>query len=347
MSKQSRKTLSRFVAIISTFAFIALSFWAANGALFAFAQTPYEVTVPLGLPPVPIPEENPMTVEKIELGKMLYFDPRLSRDGTISCASCHIPEHAYAEPLATSEGIEGQFGDRNANTVINTAYATSMFWDGREPDLEHQAGGPVENPIEMGHDMAVVTQTLNDIEGYRELFMQVFGEPASRDTITKAIAAFERTILSGNSPYDRNEMSEAAQRGRDLFMGKAMCATCHTPPLFSNWQFYNAGVGTDKDEPDVGRMSVTGNEADRGAFRTPHLREIANTWPYMHDGSIETLEEAVRFMTEGGQDNPNLHPIFRAMQNIEITDEEIGDLVAFLEALSGEFPIVETPELPE
>lgn len=335
----------------STRKFITRSILIGASALIAFsyaqAQDEYQIDVPEGLPPVPVPDDNPMTAEKVELGKLLYFDTRLSEDKTVSCASCHMPDYAYAEPLKTSEGIGGAVGERNANTVINTAYATSMFWDGREPDLEHQAAGPVENPIEMGHDMAVVAEQLNEIEGYQERFQAVFGEPASRETITKAIAAFERTILSGNSPYDRGEMSEEAQAGMQLFNGKFMCATCHTPPLFSNWTFANAGVGIEAEEPDVGRMGVTGEASDKGAFRVPHLREIEHTAPYMHDGSIETLEEAVRFMAEGGQDNPNLHPLFRAIKQMNATDEEVAQLTAFMKALSGEYPIVEEPELPQ
>ncbi len=314
--------------------------------------TPYKVKPPLGLPPVPIPEDNPMTVEKIELGKMLYFDTRLSKNQSISCASCHLPKHGYAEPLATSKGIKDQIGPRNANPVVNSAYATSIFWDGRAASLEEQAAGPVENPIEMGQDMVHVVTDLNKIPEYKKRFMAVFGEPASKDTITKAIAAFERTLLSGNSPYDKyingdeDALSEDAKAGEKLFKGKALCATCHTPPVFSSWGFYNAGVGTDKEDMDIGRMEVTEAPSDKGAFRVPHLREIENTGPYMHDGSIETLEEAVRFMVGGGKDNPNLHPLFRALKAQTFSDEEIKQLVAFLKSLSGEYPIVEEPELP-
>ncbi|HPA47006.1 MAG TPA: cytochrome c peroxidase [bacterium] len=330
----------------------------AAGALFAIsistsivsAQTPYEIQVPLGLRPVPIPTDNPMTVEKVELGKMLYFDKRLSRKKDISCATCHIPEYAYAEPKPVSEGIDGQKGDRNAPTVINTAYMSTMFWDGREPDLEHQAGGPVENPIEMGASMIDVAADLNTIPEYQKSFQQVFGAPASKDTITKAIAAFERTILSGNSPYDRfgngdsKALSAKAKAGYELFKGKALCVTCHTPPLFTGASFYNAGVGMDKENPDLGRMKVTGLESDKGAFRAPALREIANTAPYFHDGSIKNLEDAVLFMACGGQDNPNLFPIFRAMP--QLTPDEIGQLVEFMKALSGEYPVVKEPKLP-
>ncbi len=314
--------------------------------------TPLEVDVPLGLPSLPVPADNPMTVEKVELGKMLYFDNRLSKDKTLSCATCHDPEYAYTEPRATSEGIKGQLGDRNSPTIINTAYFTSMFWDGREPDLEHQAGGPVENPIEMGHDMGLVAKELNAIDEYKEHFQKAFGAPPSKDTITKAIAAFERTILSGNSPYDKymngdkTALSEDAIAGMGLFKGKGLCASCHIPPLFSGGGFYNAGVGMDEENPDIGRMKVSNLAADKGAFRVPALREVENTSPYFHDGSVEKLEDAVEFMTSGGQDNPNLHPLFRALKAQTFSEKEIQQLVAFLKSLSGEYPIVEKPKLP-
>ncbi len=337
---------------------LAMVFVIVAGVLFAVfvgistaeSQTPYEIQVPLGLRPVPIPGDNPMTVEKVELGKMLYFEKRLSKKKDISCATCHMPDYAYAEPKPVSEGIDGQKGNRNAPTVINTAYMSTMFWDGREPDLEHQAGGPVENPIEMGAKMADVAADLNTIPEYQKRFQQVFGAPASKDTITKAIAAFERTILSGNSPYDKfvngdsNALSPKAKAGYELFKGKALCITCHTPPLFTGASFYNAGVGMDKKEPDLGRMKVTGLESDKGAFRAPALREIANTAPYFHDGSVENLDDAVRFMAAGGRDNPNLFPIFRAMP--KLTPDEIDRLVEFMKALSGEYPVVKEPKLP-
>ncbi|MEW6237796.1 MAG: cytochrome c peroxidase [Candidatus Omnitrophota bacterium] len=344
--------------VCSTLLFAALFAFAGSALLFlapasaAPTGTPYKISVPLGLPNITIPDDNPMTVEKIELGKMLYFDKRLSKDNTVACASCHIPKHGYAEPRATSKGIKDQIGGRNANAVVNAAYASSMFWDGRMNTLEEQAGGPVENPIEMGHDMTVVAKDLNAIPEYKKRFEAVFGQPASRETITKAIAAFERTILSGNSPYDKykkgdaNAISAEAKAGEAIFLGKGLCATCHQPQVFSTWGFYNAGVGSDKEKMDIGRMEVTKAESDKGAFRVPHLRSIADTAPYFHDGSVEKLEDAVRFMAEGGKENSNLNPLFRALKAQKITDEEIGQLTAFLKSLSGEYPVVEEPKLP-
>lgn len=313
--------------------------------------TPMAIEAPLGLPPVPIPADNPMTVEKVELGKMLYFDKRLSKDKTLSCATCHIPEHGYAEPREVSLGIKNQLGPINSPPVINSAYATSMFWDGRMNTLEEQAAGPVGNPIEMGHDIANVADELNTIPEYKKRFNDVFGAPASPDTITKAIAAFERTLLAGNSPFDRfqkgeeNAISADAKEGWQLFQQK-LCVTCHQPPVFSNWGFYNAGVeAKDGNVPD-GRFAVTKTPTDKGAFRVPHLRNLDDTGPYLHDGSAKTIEDAVRFMAQGGNDNANLNPLFRAVKAMNVSDDQIVKITAFLHSLKGEYPIVEEPKLP-
>lgn len=313
--------------------------------------TPFELKVPLGLPPLPIPEDNPLTVEKVELGKMLYFDKRVSADGTISCATCHDPKMAWAEHTPTSKGIHGQIGSRNAPTVINAAYAACQFWDGRAKTLEEQAVGPVENPIEMGHTLEGMVQTLKGIPQYEELFRKVFGTGVTAENFAKAVAAFERTILSGNSPYDRyragdqSALTEAQRRGLKVFE-EAGCADCHTPPLFSNYEFYNAGVGMNKEKPDEGRKAVTGKDEDFGKFRVPSLREVANTAPYFHDGSAATLEEAVALMAAGGIDNPHRSAEFDTVREAKITPEQQKDLVEFLKALSGEFPVVEPPQLP-
>ncbi len=305
---------------------------------------------PLGLPAVPVPDDNPMTAEKVELGKMLYFDPRLSRDGKISCATCHAPKMAWAEHKPTSEGIGGKFGQRNSPTVLNAAYATSQFWDGRAASLEEQALGPIENPIEMGHSLDAMIQDLSQVAEYNDRFQKVFGKPITKDGVAKAIAAFERTILSGNSPYDRfvagdkKALSPAQQRGRQLFEDN--CATCHTPPLFSNYRFYNAGVGADKPKPDEGRKDVTKKERDFGKFRVPALRDVANTAPYFHDGSAATLADAVRLMADGGRDNPRLSAQMKAIREASLSAQDQKDLVEFLKALSGEYPIIEAPKLP-
>lgn len=309
--------------------------------------------VPLGLPPVPVPADNPLTAEKVELGKLLYFDKRLSKDESISCATCHDPTMAWAEHKKTSVGIHEQVGDRNSPTVLNAAYLDVQFWDGRAESLEEQALGPIENPIEMGMTMDIALDRIKSIKGYQERFDDVFDDGITAENVAKAIAAFERTILSGNSPYDKYEdgdkdaLTEAQQRGMDLFMNDAQCATCHTPPIFSNSRYYNAGVSADKDEPDLGREKETGKKRDRGKFRVPHLREVANTAPYFHDGSVAELKDAVKLMAAGGQPNPNLSPMMRVVSMADLDDDDIADLVEFLKALSGEYPTMEAPEMPE
>jgi len=310
------------------------------------------IKVPTGLDAPPIPADNPMTEAKVELGKMLYFDKRLSRDGTVSCATCHDPKMAWADHRATSEGVDKQLGDRNSPTVLNAAYMPEQFWDGRAASLEEQALGPIENPVEMGHTIDELVKNLAAVPEYQKRFREVFGTEVNKDGIVKAIAAFERTILTGNSPYDKYKAGDTSAmtaqqiRGMELFNGKGECATCHTPPTFSNGKYYNAGIGSDKPNPDPGRKKHTNKDADEGKFRVPHLRNVADTAPYFHDGSVATLAEAVRIMATGGIDNPRLSPVFKGLKEVQFTDEEIADLTAFLEALSGEYPIVEAPELP-
>lgn len=307
--------------------------------------------IPLGLPPLMIPAGNPMTPEKVELGKMLYFDKRISKDGTISCATCHNPKEGWTERKDTSVGIHEQKGTRNSPTVLNAAYAAAQFWDGRAATLEEQALGPVENPIEMGNSMESVVAELAKIPEYQERFQKVFGAGVTKEGFAMAIAAFERTVLSGNSPYDRYKngdeqaLTEAQKRGLDLFEGTG-CADCHTPPLFSSYQYRNAGVGIDQKNADLGRQVVTGKESDKGRFRIPSLRDVADTAPYFHDGSAKTLEDAVALMAAGGKDNPNLAPELEAIRDAKLTEQDRKDLVAFLQALSGEYPIIEEPTLP-
>jgi len=305
--------------------------------------TPVTPKVPLGLPAVPVPKDNPMTEEKIALGKKLYFDKRLSKDGTVSCATCHDPDKGWTDREATSTGIDDQVGGANSPTVINSAYATSQFWDGRAADLEEQALGPIENPIEMGHKLDDLIVELEKIPEYKEGFQKAFGTGVTKEGIAQAIASFERTVLSGNSPYDQfkdgkeDALSDVQKRGMAVFE-RVGCDTCHTPPLFSNYMFINAGVGMKKEPPDPGRMNVTKKESDLGKFRVPTLREVANTGPYFHDGSVATLEEAVALMVAGGIDNDNLSGMMKALREEEFSGQDLADLVEFLKALSGDFP---------
>jgi cytochrome c peroxidase len=308
--------------------------------------------VPAGLKPLPVPTENPLTLEKIELGKQLYFDPRLSRDDTISCASCHDPKKGWSNGEAFATGVRGQVGGRSAPTIINAAYSDLQFWDGRAHRLEGQALGPIQNPIEMDLTLDEVVAKLNKIPGYREQFQEVFGTDVNSEGMAKAIASFERTVLSGNAPYDRfkagDEMalSASAQKGMKLFFGKARCSACHVGPNFSDAAFHNIGVGMEKEKPDAGRHDVTKLLGDKGTFKTPTLREIARTAPYMHDGSSKSLEEVIEYYNKGGFTNPQLdEEIFP----LKLTDAEKADLVTFLkEGLSSpEYPDIAPPKLPE
>ncbi len=296
--------------------------------------------VPLGLLPIQFPKDNPYSPEKAELGRLLYFDKRLSVDGTVSCATCHDPKRAFTDNLPVSVGIRGQKGGRSAPTVINRAYSLAQFWDGRAKSLEDQAVGPMANPIEMGHTHDAIIANLNKVPGYQKLFKQVFDhEACDLDMVAKAIATFERTVLSGNSPYDKykagnkSAMTPSQVRGMDVYFNKAKCDQCHEGINFTTNAYHNLGVGTDQPKPDPGRHDFTHNEADWGAFKTPTLREIARTAPYMHDGSLKTLEEVVEFYDKGGIKNKNLD---EKMKPLNLTDQDKQDLVEFMKALNGE-----------
>lgn len=301
---------------------------------------------PLGLPPVQWPEENPYSAAKVELGRFLYFDNRLSSDATVSCASCHAPEKAFADGNPVSTGIGGQKGGRSSPTVINRAYSTLQFWDGRAPSLEEQAKGPIANPIEMTAEKtadaahAAVVKRLRGVPGYVKLFEKAFGtKEMTIDHVAKAIATFERTVLSGNAPYDRYQngdkqaMNESQVRGMDVFFNKAACDSCHLGFNFTDGSYVNIGIGMDKPMPDLGRFMVSKKEEDKGAFKTPTLREVAQHSPYMHDGSVKTLEEVVEHYDKGGIKNPHLD---QRMKPLKLSAQEKIDLVAFLKALSGE-----------
>ncbi len=325
----------------------------------------YKLHVPHGLDArmVRIPKDNPLTEAKIELGKQLFFDPRLSRDNTISCASCHDPDLGWSNGDRFATGVDGQVGGRSAPSIINAAHLNAgsprfskvaQFWDGRAEDLEGQALGPIQNPIEMDLPLEQVVAKLNKIDGYRRQFQEIYGTDVSADGIARAIASFERTILSADAPIDRflagddDAMSEAAQRGWDIFQSgaKGNCTACHKYPNFADGGYHNLGVGMDLEQPDLGRFEVTKLAGDKGRFKTPTLREIHRTGPYMHDGSEKTLEEVVEFYVKGGLKNPQLD---EEMKPLKLTDKEKKDLVTFMkEALaSPSYPHVAPPTLPK
>jgi cytochrome c peroxidase len=295
---------------------------------------------PLGLPPLQWPRDNPYSAAKVELGRDLYFDKRLSADDSVSCASCHAPQHAFTDGSPVSTGIRSQKGGRSAPTVINRAYSLAQFWDGRAGTLEEQAKGPMANPIEMGNTHEGVVSKIQGVAGYRPLFAKAFGsEEINIDRVAQAIACFERTVLSGNAPYDRykagqkSAMSAAQVHGMKVFFEKAQCDRCHEGSNFTLNAYANLGVGTDKPDPDVGRFAVTKDQRDWGVFKTPTLREIEHTAPYMHDGSLKTLDDVVEFYNKGGIPNRNLDANIKPLK---LSEQEKKDLVSFLKALSGE-----------
>lgn len=316
-----------------------VSFGAEQGE-FKPPATAAGFKTPLGLQPIRFPKDNPYSPAKWELGRALYYDTRLSADGTISCATCHHPIKGFTDQLPNSAGIKGQHGGRSAPTVINRVYSGAQFWDGRARSLEEQAKGPMANPIEMGNTHEAIISSLRGIPGYRSMFKAAFGsDEFTIDHAAMAIATFERTVVSGNSPYDKYKngnkaaMKPAQIRGMEIYFNKAKCDQCHEGMNLTLNSYHNLGVGTDKPNPDEGRMAVTKKPEDWGAFKTPTLREIANTAPYMHDGSLKTLEDVVEFYDKGGIPNKNLD---ERMKPLKLTAAEKKDLVEFLKALSGD-----------
>lgn len=283
------------------------------------------LTIPLGLDLyLPVPEDNPITQGKVALGRQLFFDRRLSRDGSIACATCHNPNRAFSTPLSVATGVGGRQGRRNAPALINRGYGRTFFWDGRMPSLEEQVLKPIQDPNEM--DL-----TLEEASARVKLDV-----PA----LSHALASYVRTILSGDSAYDRfvngdrTALSDEQKLGLQIFRGKGNCTACHVGPNFTDEQFHNTGVAwRDGRLADEGRFAISANPRDHGAFKTPTLREIARTAPYMHDGSLATLEDVVDFYSEGGRPNPYLDSEIRPRN---FTPEEKRALIAFLRSLSGQ-----------
>lgn len=308
----------------------------------------YQLKAPVGLDlqaaSFVVPKDNPLTEEKIKLGKRLYFEKALSLDNSLACASCHVPEKGFADPHQFSIGVNGKKGGRQAPTIVNRAFSRKQFWDGRAASLEEQALGPMMNPLEMAHpDIKSVIGRLAKDASYVAAFKAAFPaeDGAINDvTISRAIASFERTIMSGNSPFDRftqlndqQAMSESAKRGYHLFLGKANCASCHVGFNFTDESYHNLGLGADAKKPDLGRYAISKLEGHQGAFKTPTLREIANTAPYMNDGSLKTLEEVIEFYDKGCRNNKWLSA---KIKPLGLTTQEKQDLVEFLKSLSGE-----------
>lgn len=288
---------------------------------------------PLG--EMPIPEDNPMSPEKIALGETLFKDPRLSGNKTVSCMTCHSPGLGFSNGTPVSAGIEGKLGTRNSLSVLNSGYHTSFFWDGRAKTLEEQALGPIENPVEMDQNLDELIKKLKNVDEYKQQFKQVFNDEITKDNLAKAIAAYERTVVMDKTPFDDylagndKAISEEAKEGMVLFAGKANCMVCHGGPTLSDNQFHNIGITSE----DLGRFDVTKKEEDKGAFRTPQLRGLMYTAPFMHSGQFKTLDEVVSFYNKGGDNTPNQSELIKPLN---LTKDEEKALVAFLESLSDD-----------
>ena len=333
-----------------------------------------------------IPADNQITKAKVELGRQLYFDRRLSKNAEVSCADCHHPSFGYAKDTQFGVGVGGQTGNRNSPTSYNRIVSKAQFWDGRADSLEAQAVGPIANPIEMGFSHELAVKFVSENEVYLAQFEKVFERKPNIDDIGRAIATFERVVVTGESPYDHNErlekmkkllaaedlldmdelkeeepemyeefmalqkaakaspMSDSAKRGQKIFFSaEANCAACHVGANFTDELYHNLGVGMQAEKPDLGRFDVTKEDKDKGAFKTPTLRNVALTAPYMHDGSQKTLREVVDWYAKGGHPNPHLSD---KIKKFEASEQDREDLVAFMEALTGPFPKVEPERLP-
>jgi cytochrome c peroxidase len=294
---------------------------------------------PLGLDLYrPVPETNPLTPEKIALGRQLFHDRQLSNDGSLSCAGCHDPSRAFTDGRATAHGVGGAVGSRNVPALLNRAWGVNYFWDGRATTLEQQALEPILNPRELAMTPDAVLALLRSTR-YRRKFIEAFGEEPTLLDAARALASYVRTIEAGDAPYDRYlagdraALGNSARRGFALFTGKAGCSSCHSGPVLTDEKFHNTGVAWRTGRlTDEGRERVTHDVADRGAFKTPTLREILRTAPYMHDGSFRTLDEVIDYYDAGGAKNPGLDARLRPLH---LTFDEKHDLREFLHSLSG------------
>lgn len=369
--------MSKTLRIIIILLFVSLIPLFAETNDLASASTTFRIDLPKGISAdlwsYYIPKDNPMTAEKVELGRKLFFDNRLSADSTVSCATCHEPERAFTDGKRVAEGIGGRSGSRNSPTLLNAMFHTDQFWDGRASTLEAQAIMPLIDSNEMGNkSYDEIVSRLQSISEYARMFNEVFGGPVTIERAGKAIASFERTLIAGNSPFDRfitgdtKALSAAAHRGHILFRGRARCAVCHTVnqsfPFFTDQIYRNTGVAANHQafgqlaaqamtgnsmaskekmtemlrldgSRELGRYFVTGNTLDLGAFRTPSLRNVELTAPYFHDGSAETLLDVVKFYVRGGNDNP-----IKAWEllPVDLTEEEMLDIVEFLKSLTSD-----------
>lgn len=296
--------------------------------------------IPAGFPSGSItqhaPHDNALTDHKARLGRRLFYDTRLSRTFDVACSSCHEQAHAFAEPDVVSTGVEGRTGSRNASALINLAWSESFFWDGRAPTLEEQAGKPIENPDEMDLPIADAVARVAEDPSYVAAFLEAYAEPPNEVSLRKALASFVRTLVSANSPYDRHlrgddtNFDDAAKRGETIFLGeRGGCFHCHPAGMLTNEGLFNNGTYT--GGTDTGRKLVTGRSGDTGKFKVPGLRNVELTAPYMHDGSLPTLEAVIDHYDRGGGGHPTTDP---QIIQLALTSEEKADLLAFLRSLT-------------
>lgn len=309
--------------------------------------TPYDLQIPPFFPPMSIPDNNPLTVEGVELGRFLFWEKRLSGDNTMSCGTCHLPEHAFAEPTPFSTGIFGDVGTRNAMALINMGWATSFFWEGRIETLEEQVGDPIMNPIEMHENFPSLLEKLEQDEVYPQMFDAAYGsDDITEDRVRRALSSFLRVMISGGSKFDLQrigmyEFTDSEQRGHDLYITEggepnfgADCFHCHGfgSSQFTDYTFRNNGL--DSVFMDPGRMAVTGDPLDEGKFKVPTLRNIELTAPYMHDGRFETLEEVIEHYNSGLVVSPTLDPFMKFEDGLQLTDQDKEDLLNFMLCLT-------------
>lgn len=313
-----------------------------------YKSTPYDLVIPSNLPPIDVPIDNPLTVEGVELGRMLFYEPLLSGDNTQSCSSCHIQSAGFTDTARFSTGIDEVQGERNAMVAFNLAWSSTLFWDGRAGSLEEQAFGPVVNPIEMHESWKDAASKLNSHPEYPDLFKKAFNiDEIDSSYVVKAIAQFERTLISGNSKWDKFVngevmLTEQELRGWDLFRTEgpyngADCFHCHAAPHFTDFTFHNNGLDDDANFTDLGLYEVTNNDYDKAKFKTPTLRNIEVSGPYMHDGRFETLEEVVEHYNVGGHTSSTLDPLmFHSGSGLFLSPEDKQALIAFLKTLTDE-----------
>jgi cytochrome c peroxidase len=314
------------------FGFLLLLFVLVGSTAWAVVYEP--------LPGMPYPVDNPPTPEKEKLGSILFFDPKLSGDNKISCSTCHLPDKSWVDHKPRSIGFEGKELRRNSPTIINSGYNSSQFWDGRASSLEEQSLMPIQDPAEMNQSLPELIKKLSAIPEYLSMFKAAFGDSEiTAERISKAIATFERSLVTKETIYDlywkgdKSAISSSALRGMNLFFGKAKCSICHNGPRFTDEQFHNIGVSAPQTtDEDIGRKKVTGEQFHLRAFKTPGLLYISKTAPYMHDGSLSTLEEVVEFYDLGGKDDPVKSPF---ISPIGLTPIEKKDLVEFMKTLSN------------